>query len=86
MQPNPRDKARLDTLLDSTQRARSRRAWRIWIVIVLASVASIGLARADFVPSMLRYVMVAAGLLGLLGFVVFLSTKPYGRWDSSFWW
>jgi len=84
---DPRDKTRLDALVDATHRERSRRAWRVWLVVAVTSVGLILLARYDWINPYLRVAMAVIGWLGLLLFLVFLSTKRYGRWDSSgLWW
>ena len=87
MQLDPRDRARLDTLVDSTQRERSRRGWRIWLVVAVTSFGLILLTQYEVIPAYLRIAMAVIGSVGLLLFLVFLSTKPFGHWDSSgFWW
>jgi fatty acid desaturase len=87
VQLDPRDKARLDALTDSTQRKKSRRAWRVWLIVAFTSLALVLSAQFDLIHPYLRIAMVVIGSVGLLMFLVFLSTKPYGHWDSSgFWW
>jgi len=89
VQLDPRDRARLDALVDSTQRERSRRTWRIWLIVAVASLGLILLTQYDVIPGYLRVAMAVIGSLGLVLFLVFLSTKPYGHWDSpgsGFWW
>jgi len=89
VQLDPRDRARLDALVDSTQRERSRRTWRIWVIVAITSLGLILLTQYDVIPGYLRVAMAVIGSLGLVLFLVFLSTKPYGHWDSpgsGFWW
>ena len=88
MQLDPKDRARLDILVDSTQRERSRRAWRMWLSVAVTSLGLILLTQYDVIPAYLRVAMAVVGSIGLLLFLVFLSTKPYGHWDSrgSWWW
>ena len=87
MQLDPKDRTRLDALIESTERERSRRHWRIWLVVALASLGLLISAQIDLLPPYLQLAMVIAACVGLLLFLVFLSTKPYGHWDTSwFWW
>lgn len=87
MRLDPKHRERLDALVDSTEHQRSRRAWRVWLVVAVISLSLILLAQYDVIPPYLRIAMAVIGSLGLLLFLVFLSTKPFGHGDSSgFWW
>ena len=88
MQINPKDKAMIDALLDVTERERSRRAWRFWIFVAAVSVAAAYLARYEFLPGLLRVALAVLGGLGIVLFLVFLSTKPFGRgyYAGPSWW
>ena len=84
----PKDKALTDSVSDVAEREKSRRAWRFWLAVAAMSVAAMYLVRYDFLPGLLRIALAALGGLGLLLFLVFLSTKPFGRnyYAGPSWW
>jgi hypothetical protein len=86
MQIDPRDAARLDALTDLTRRVKSRRVWRVWLIVAVVSLGLILLAQFDPIHLYLRAAMAVIGLAGLLLFLVFLSTKPYGHSNSHGFW
>jgi hypothetical protein len=86
MRIDPRDAAHLDAMIDSTRRKKSRRTWPVWLIVAVTSLGLILLAQFDSIHLYLRATMAVTGLVGLLLFLVFLSTKPYGRGNSSGFW
>ena len=87
MQPDPHNKAVLDYLADHQERRRSRRSWIIWLVIAASSLGALYVFNHGYVSGWLGNTLAIAGIIGVLLFFAFLSTKPYGRSDSSFrWW
>jgi len=88
MDIDPKDKAMIDAYVDLTEEERSRRGWRFWLVIAAASVGALWMVRYDFIPDILRLILAIIGGLGLLLFLVFLSTRPFGRdfYAGPSWW
>jgi hypothetical protein len=88
MQIAPKDKTLIDSVIDVTEREKSRCAWRFWLAVAAVSVAAMYLVRYEFLPGLLRIALTAAGGLGFLLFLVFLSTKPFGRnfYAGPSWW
>jgi hypothetical protein len=84
----PKNKALIDSVIDVKEREKSRRAWRFWLVVAAASVGAMYLVRYEFLPGLLRIALVVVGGLGFLLFLVFLSTKPFGRnyYAGPSWW
>lgn len=58
MQLDPRDSARLDALTDSTQRKKSQRVWRVWLVVAVTSLGIVLLGQFDWIHPHLRVAMV----------------------------
>ena len=85
---DPRDKAAIDAFVDVTERERSRRAWRFWLVVATLSFAALCAVGFEFLPFAVRVALIVAGGIGLLFFLVFLSTKPFGRgyYAGPQWW
>ena len=85
---DPRDKAVIDAYVDVTERERSRRAWRFWLVVAILSFAALCSVVFEFLPFAVRVVLTVAGGIGLLFFLVFLSTKSFGRgyYAGPQWW
>jgi len=85
---DPNDKAMIDALVEVSERQKSRRAWSFWLFVGGASLAALWCARYDFIPDLVRLTLVVIGGLGLLLFLVFLSTKPFGRgyYAGPAWW
>ncbi len=85
---DPKDKAMIDALVESRERERSRRAWSFWLCVGAASFAALWCVRYEFIPFAVRVALVAVGGLGMLLFLAFLSTKPFGRgyYAGPAWW
>jgi hypothetical protein len=85
---DPKDKAMIDALVEVSERARSRRAWSFWLFVAGFSLAALWCVRYEAIPNLIRLVLAAVGGLGLLLFLVFLSTKPFGRgyYAGPAWW
>ena len=78
----------VDAYLDAKDGARSMRAWSFWLTVGAASVGALWCVRYDFLPSAVRVALAIVGGLGLLLFLGFLSTKPFGRgyYAGPQWW
>ncbi len=85
---DPKDKAMLDAFVDVTERDRSRRAWSFWLFVGAVSIGALWSVRFEFLPNFVRLALAVVGGLGLLLFLVFLSTKPFGRgyYAGPAWW
>jgi hypothetical protein len=85
---NPKDKAMIDAVVEVSERERSRRAWSFWIFVGAISLAALWCVRYEFLPNAVRLALAAIGGLGLLLFLFFLSTKPFGRgyYAGPEWW
>jgi hypothetical protein len=86
MQIDPRDKAFIDFVVDEEQRKSSRRGWKIWLVVLGLSLTCLVLYNQNFVTGWFGMALAGGGALGVLLFLAFLSTKPFGHSDYSFWW
>jgi hypothetical protein len=84
----PEDKATIDALVEVTEREKSRRAWSFWLFVAGLSLCALWTVRYEAIPNIVRLVLAALGGLGLLLFLVFLSTKPFGRgyYAGPAWW
>lgn len=81
----------MDALFDAQSRERSSRSWRFWLSVAALSGLSLYFVTVEALNSWVRLGLAIAGGIGLLAFLVYLSTKPYGRSDSSaafgrWWW
>jgi hypothetical protein len=85
---DPKSKLMIDALVDVSERDRSRRAWSFWLTVAGASLVALWCVRYDFLPNFLRLGLAVVGGAGLLLFLVFLSTKPFGRgyYAGPAWW
>ena len=85
---DPKNKAMIDALVDVSERERSRRAWSFWLTVGGISLIALWCVRYDFFPNAIRIALACVGGLGLLGLLVFLSTKPFGRgyYAGPAWW
>jgi hypothetical protein len=84
---DPRDRAFIDSLVDEEQRKSSRRGWRFWIIELALSVACLVAFKFGLLTGWFGLVLAGGGALGVLLFLAFLSTKPFGHSDFSFrWW
>jgi hypothetical protein len=85
---DPKDKAMIDALIDVTEREKSRRAWRFWLVVAMASLGALYCVRFEWLPQFVQLALIIFGGLGLLLFAVFLSTKSFGRdyYAGPSWW
>ena len=88
MEIKPENKAMIDSFVDVRARERSHRAWRFWLVVALASVGALYAVRFEFLPLAVRVALIAIGGIGFLLFLVFLSTKSFGRdfYTGPEWW
>ncbi len=88
MEVKPKDKALIDALVDVTERERSARAWRFWIFVAVASAIAANVSTYDALPWFIRLALALLAGLGILLFLVFLSTKPFGRgyYAGPSWW
>ena len=86
--PDPMGKAMVDAYLESKADARSKRAWSFWLTVGALSVGALWCVRYDFFPNVVRVSLALVGGLGLLLFLGFLSTKPFGRgyYAGPEWW
>ena len=76
---DPADKATIDAVIEVNERARAVRAWRFWMVVALSSLAALWCVRYDALSDVVRLALAILGGVGLLLFLVFISTKRYGR-------
>ena len=88
---DPTDRAAIDAHVDFSEQRKSRRGWLIWLTVAIGSGVAIYAATFDALPSQLRLGLVIGGSIGILLFLTFLSTKPFGRgyWDGpevGLWW
>jgi len=85
---DPKDKAMLDAVAEVSERERSRRAWSFWLCVGGLSVVALWCVRYESIPSAVRLALAIFGALGVLLFLVFLSTKPFGRgyYAGPSWW
>jgi hypothetical protein len=85
---DPKDKALIDTVLESEKRDREGRGWRFWLFVAATSVVLVYFATFDVLPGPARVVLAAMGGIGALLFLWFLATKPLGRdfYNGPSWW
>jgi len=85
---DPKDKAMIDALIETTERNRSRRAWQFWVAVAAGSSGVLYCVRFDWLPQVIRLTFAIVGGLGLLLFLAFLSTKSFGRgyYAGPSWW
>jgi hypothetical protein len=83
-----KSKEMIDALGEVTERERSRRAWSFWLTVAAVSLVALWAVRYEWLPTFLRLALAIVGGLGLLLFLVFLSTKPFGRgyYAGPQWW
>ena len=93
MEINPRDKASIDAVIDATRRTEARRGWSFWLTAAVLSGVAIMIGTIEALPDWLQVGLVISGVIGLLLFATFLSTKPFGygyyngpAWWDSWWW
>jgi hypothetical protein len=92
-EPSPKDRAMIDAVIEVNERERKRQGWRRALTIAGISLVALVAVRLEALPSVVRAGLAVGGLIGMLGFLVFLSTKPFGRsnfsgsfWAWWFWW
>jgi hypothetical protein len=85
---DPKNKAMIDAYIDVVERDRSKRAWQFWLFVAAASVAGLYLVRFEWLHQYVRLALAIVGVIGLLLFLAFLSTKPFGRayYAGPSWW
>ena len=85
---DPESKMMIDALVDVSDRERSRRAWSFWLTVAGVSLLALWCVRYDFLPNIVRLGLAVVGGVGLLLFLAFLSTKPFGRgfYAGPAWW
>jgi hypothetical protein len=87
MSLDPHNKAVIDHLLAAQERKRSQRGWIVWLTVLAVSLGCLYLFNHGLVSGRVGTALAIAGIIGVLLFLVFLSTKPFGRSDSSIrWW
>lgn len=87
MEIDPHDKAMIDNVVDVQERSKSRRDWVIALVTLGVSLLFLHMVNSDSVSGWLADAFAVLGVLGILVFLAFLSTKPFGRSDYSWrWW
>jgi hypothetical protein len=88
MDRNPRDTTSLDAVIDAAHRAESRRGWSFWTAVAVLSGVAIWVGTFEALPDWLQITLVIFGAVGLLLFLCFLSTKPfgYGYYNGPSWW
>jgi cell division protein FtsW (lipid II flippase) len=83
----PSAKAAMDVVFEVEQRKRSRRSWIIWLAVLLASLIALYLFNHDLIAGWPGQALAIAGIIGVILFLAYLSTRWYGRSTSSFrWW
>jgi len=77
----------LDALFEVQQRERERQGWRRALTVGALGVGALLLAPIGAMPKFIALALALVGSLGLLAFLIFLSTKSFGRSDfsGSFW-
>jgi hypothetical protein len=87
-QIDPKNKAMIDAYLEVEGRYRSRKAWQFWLFVAATSIAALYLVRYEWLPQVVRLGLAIVGGIGLLLFLAFLSTKPFGRgyYAGPSWW
>jgi len=85
---DPKNKAMIDAYLEVRDRDRGRRAWQFWLWVAAASFGALWLVRYEWIPQYVRLGFAVTGGIGLLGFLAFLSAKPFGRdfYAGPSWW
>ena len=88
MDIDPKDKAAIDAIVDVEEAANERRGWAFWLAVAAVSVVFVCIARFDVVPGAVRIAFALVGGVGILLFLCFLSTKPFGRdfYNGPEWW
>ena len=86
MEPNAKDRAMIDAVIEVNERARNQRGWWRCGITAALSIGALLLVPVDALPQSLRLALAAVGGLGLLAVLFFLSTKSIGRSDTSWWW
>jgi len=92
-EPNPSDRAMLDAVLEVNERERNRQGWRRALTVAAISLVALLTVRLEAFPPVVRLGFAVLEAIGMVAFLVFLSTKPFGRSDYSgvfwawwFWW
>ena len=81
MQPDPHNKEIMEYLADTEGRKKSRRGWVIWLIVCAVSYLFLYLFNHGLVSGLLGTVLAIAGVIGVLLFIAFLSTKAFGHWN-----
>lgn len=84
----PHAKAALDVLFEAEQRKRTRRRWLVWISALFLSLSVLVLFNHGVISGPLGSAFAVGGIVGVFLFLAFLSTKVFGRSNSSvrWWW
>jgi len=84
---DPRQKDMVDRLYEVERRKRSRKAWVIWLSVLAISLAILYGFNHGLISGWFGNWLAFAAIVGVILFLAFLSTKPFGRGDASFpWW
>ena len=87
MEPDPYNKGVIDYLVTKQEQKRSRRAWIVFVLILGVSLTLLYLFNHGVVSGVLGNILALVGIAGVVLFLGFLSTKPFGHSDTSFrWW
>jgi uncharacterized membrane protein YkvI len=88
MEIDPESKSAIDALVAFEQRRSDRRAWSFWLAVAVLSVIAALASRIQSLPELLQAGFLIVGVVGLLLFLAFLSTKPFGRdfYNGPEWW
>lgn len=79
LENNPRDILMLDALIEVSERERTRRQWWYWSGLFTLSCVAWFIAYLEIFTGLVQLGLVIFGAIGILCFLVFLSTKPFGR-------
>ena len=86
MNIDPKDKQVIDIVVDDESNRKSVRSWIVWIIVLVISLCALYLVNHDYVTGILGKTLAVSGILGVFLFIAFLSTKPFGRSNSSIFW
>ena len=85
MEINTRDQLMLDALIEVSERDRARRQCWYWLSVFVLSCVAWFIVYQEIFNGWIQLSLAILGALGHLCFLVFLSTKPWGR-GWNLWW